>query len=314
MSSSYLTVSEGTISTYTVTCRGASGPMATPCHGCDAKKRSSAGQLASGAIRADYTAGGAGLPRRPRLGQNGSMRAARDVHVVAAEAGSERAAELLPALRAAGHAAHAHVLPPAAASDAGDAERLRQEVALVAGAVRAALADGGVLLLADERAALAVPEMMRVLLDEQGLGWDEAWARTRAATVLPLRQPQERAAPPLLARVVPRGRAAAAPGDPVRDQPPAPRRGRGALARRRRAPPPAVAVPRGRGAPAPAGAARGASAPRTPTWRRPGKGRPRRRSRTWPSCGARRCAPGRRRSSPGAGWPRETRFSPSCSP
>jgi starch phosphorylase len=123
-----------------------------------------------------------GAPRRPRLGQNESMRAARDVHVVAAEAGSERAAELLPALRAAGHAAHAHVLPPAAASDAGDAERLRQEVALVAGAVRAALADAGVLLLADERAALAVPEMMRVLLDERRLGWDEAWARTRAVT------------------------------------------------------------------------------------------------------------------------------------
>ena len=103
--------------------------------------------------------------------------------MIAAEAGSERAAELLPALRAGGHAAHAHVLPPAAASDAGDAGRLRQEVGLVVGAVRAALADGGALLLADERAALAVPEMMRVLLDEQGLGWDEAWARTRAATV-----------------------------------------------------------------------------------------------------------------------------------
>ena len=117
------------------------------------------------------------------MGQNGSMRAARDVHVVAAEAGSERAAELVPALRAAGHAVHAHVLPPATASDAGDAERLRHELALVAGAVRAALADAGVLLLADERAALAVPEMMRLLLDEQGLGWDEAWARTRAATV-----------------------------------------------------------------------------------------------------------------------------------
>ena len=111
------------------------------------------------------------------------MSTARDVHVVAAEAGSERAAELLPALRAAGHVAHAHVLPPAASSEAGDADRLRQEVALVAGAVRAALADGGVLLLADERAALAVPEMMRVLLDELDLGWDEAWERTRRATV-----------------------------------------------------------------------------------------------------------------------------------
>ncbi len=118
------------------------------------------------------------------------MRAARDVHVVAAEAGSERAAELLPALRAAGHAAHAHVLPPAAASDAGDVDRLRQEAALVAGAVRAALADAGVLLLADERAALAVPEMMRVLLDERRLGWDEAWARTRAATFSRLGSPK----------------------------------------------------------------------------------------------------------------------------
>ena len=74
------------------------------------------------------------------------------------------------------------MLPPAAAADGTDAERLRQEVALVVEAVRAALADRGTLLLADERAALAVPEMMRVLLDEQALGWDEAWARTRAAT------------------------------------------------------------------------------------------------------------------------------------
>jgi len=113
----------------------------------------------------------------------GAMAPPRDVHVIAAEAGSERAAELLPALRAAGHAAHAHVLPPAAAAEGTDAERLRQEVALVVEAVRAAVADRGTLLLADERAALAVPEMMRVLLDEQALGWDEAWARTRAATV-----------------------------------------------------------------------------------------------------------------------------------
>ena len=110
------------------------------------------------------------------------MPSARDVHVVAAEAGSERAAELVPALRAAGHTAHAHVLPPAAASDAGDEERLRQEMALVGAAVRAALADSGALLLADERAALVVPEMMRLLLDEQGLDWDEAWGRTRAVT------------------------------------------------------------------------------------------------------------------------------------
>jgi starch phosphorylase len=111
------------------------------------------------------------------------MARARNVHVVAAESGSERAAELLPALRAAGHAARAHVLPPPAVAGGTDADRLRQELALVAGAVRAALDDGGVLLLADERGALAVPEMLRVLLDERGLGWDEAWSRARAAAV-----------------------------------------------------------------------------------------------------------------------------------
>jgi starch phosphorylase len=118
------------------------------------------------------------------------MPAARPVHVVAAEAGSERLAELLPALRAAGHEARPHVLPPSATSEASDPERLRQEVALAAGAVRAALADGGALLLADERGALVVPEMLRVLLDERGLGWEEAWARTRASTVTRLGSPK----------------------------------------------------------------------------------------------------------------------------
>ena len=105
------------------------------------------------------------------------------VHVLAAEAGSERAIELALALRADGRTVREHVLPPAVASGAADAERLRQEVALVEGAVAAGLADGGTLLLSDERVALAVPEAMRVLLDERGLGWDEAWARTRSATV-----------------------------------------------------------------------------------------------------------------------------------
>jgi starch phosphorylase len=113
----------------------------------------------------------------------GRMPARRAVHVVAADAGSERTAELLPALRAAGHAARAHVLPPAAASDGDDAPRLRKELALVSRAVREALADGGLLLLADERAALAVPETMRVLLDERRLPWEEAWSLARAATV-----------------------------------------------------------------------------------------------------------------------------------
>jgi len=118
------------------------------------------------------------------------MPAHRSVHVVAAEAGSECSVELLPALCAAGHAASAHVLPPPAASGADDASRLGQELALVRGAVREALADGGVLLLADERVALAVAESMRVLLDERGLSWDEAWRLTRAATVVRFGSPR----------------------------------------------------------------------------------------------------------------------------
>jgi starch phosphorylase len=107
----------------------------------------------------------------------------RNVHLIAAEAGSEPAAELLPVLCAAGHVVRAHVGPPHAASGVDDASRLREELALVAEAVREALADGGLLFLADEAAALAVPEAMRVLLDVRGTPWDEAWARTRAATV-----------------------------------------------------------------------------------------------------------------------------------
>lgn len=105
----------------------------------------------------------------------------RPVHVLAAEAGSDRVPEIAEALRAAGRLVRAHV-PGPAAGERGGCERLRQEHAHVAEAVRAALADDGLLLLADERASLAVPEMMRVLLDEQGLGWDEAWARARGRT------------------------------------------------------------------------------------------------------------------------------------
>ena len=107
----------------------------------------------------------------------------RPVHVLAAEAGSERAAELTLALRAGGHAVLEHVLPPTVAPEVADAERLGREVALAVEAVREAMADGGTLLLADERAALAIPEMLRVLLDGRGLGWDEAWAAVRSATV-----------------------------------------------------------------------------------------------------------------------------------
>ena len=106
----------------------------------------------------------------------------RTVHVVAIEAGSDRALELARALRAAGRPVRLHVLPPAAGGSDPD-QRLRRELALVAAAVRDAARDRGRLLLADERAALVVPEALRALLDGKGLPWDEAWARVRAAVV-----------------------------------------------------------------------------------------------------------------------------------
>ena len=106
----------------------------------------------------------------------------RVVHVLAAEAGLETADELVPALQAAGQVVREHRLAPAPDVAEDDAPRRRAELALAAEAVRASEADGGRLLLADVRGALAIPERMRLLLDEQGLGWDEAWARTRAST------------------------------------------------------------------------------------------------------------------------------------
>ena len=44
LSSSYLTVSVGTISTYTVTRSGAASPMGTPCQGWEVKSRPRAGR------------------------------------------------------------------------------------------------------------------------------------------------------------------------------------------------------------------------------------------------------------------------------
>ncbi len=109
--------------------------------------------------------------------------AGRIVHVLGAEAGSETAFELVPALRAAGRIVREHALAPTVAAGADDVARLRLELGLAVAAARAAENDGGTLLLADERGALVIPERMRLLLDEQGLGWDEAWARTRAGVV-----------------------------------------------------------------------------------------------------------------------------------
>lgn len=104
---------------------------------------------------------------------------ARPVHLLAAEAGSDRAGEIAAGLEAAGHPVRLHVLgPPAGAGPAEDEERLRAELALCEAAAGAARDDGGALFLADERGALAVPVMLQALIDGKGLGWDEAWART----------------------------------------------------------------------------------------------------------------------------------------
>jgi starch phosphorylase len=111
------------------------------------------------------------------------MSASRIVHVLAAEAGSETVEELVPALERAGRVVHEHRLAPFTGEPADAAARLRGELALASAAVRAAEGDGGTLLLADERGALVIPERMRLLLDERQVGWDEAWARTRAGTV-----------------------------------------------------------------------------------------------------------------------------------
>jgi glycogen phosphorylase len=124
--------------------------------------------------------------------------AVRPVHVLAAEAGSDRVHEMAGVVRAAGRHSRVHVLGAprrGAAGEAGRAERLRQELAHVSEAVEEALADDGLLLLVDARAALAIPEMMRVLLDEHGRGWGEAWARVQEATLARLGCPDAEAGP-----------------------------------------------------------------------------------------------------------------------
>ena len=77
--------------------------------------------------------------------------------------------------------------------------------------------------LNDTHPALAVPELMRILLDDARLGWDEAWELTQRSlaytnhTLLP--EALEKWPLGLV-----RGAAAASPGDHFRDQSPLPRR------------------------------------------------------------------------------------------
>ena len=123
---------------------------------------------------------------------------ARPVHVVAGEPGSDRVPEIVSTLRSSDRAVHSHTLTPGLVLDAPEDEEredLRRELALAGRAAAAALADEGFVLLADGRASLVTPELMRVLLDEQGMAWEEAWARARGMTRARLGSPGDQPAP-----------------------------------------------------------------------------------------------------------------------
>ncbi len=86
------------------------------------------------------------------------------------------------------------VLYPDDSTDAGRELRLKQEALLVSASLQDliarhlaegrpldALGQGNAIHLNDTHPALAPAELMRLLIDDHGLGWDEAWAITRQA-------------------------------------------------------------------------------------------------------------------------------------
>ena len=96
-----------------------------------------------------------------------------------------------------------------------------------------ALPDKVAMQLNDTHPTLAVPELMRILLDEAKLGWDEAWDLTQRTLGVHEPHAAARGAGEVAAAVV-RDAAAATARDHLRNQPALPRRRPQPISRRRR--------------------------------------------------------------------------------
>ena len=191
------------------------------------------------------------------------------------------------------------VLYPNDSTPAGRELRLRQEYFFVAASLQdiverhlaehatlANLADKVAIHLNDTHPAIGVAELMRILCDEHGMAWAEAWAVTGRTFSYTQPHADARGAGDL-AGGADAARAAAPPGDHLPHQPGVPRPGGAPPARRPGLPGPPVADRRRRRAPRPHGqTCRSSAATRstacrrcTPTcWCRPS-------SRTSPACG-----------------------------
>ena len=139
------------------------------------------------------------------------------------------------------------VLYPNDQSEEGKALRLKQQYFFVACSIADivrryklrhttfdAFPDKFAIQLNDTHPSIAVAELMRVLVDEEGLDWDAAWEITAADVRLHQPHPPARGAGALAGGAV-RAPAAAAPADHLRDQPALPAPGADAVAGRQRA-------------------------------------------------------------------------------